>query len=505
MRTTRFPSRAFERTLRSPPFRDAEGEAGAEGDQPARQFYYLRLMRVSIRHNYYYRSNGECPDFSIRPTSASAALMQTLGLLFKDEVTGFSILYDVRRRDILLSYLRRQEWPPKSNHCWTRLSFVLSLKNPYFLNFTDLPIDLNPANQNFYFTNQNARLQRDQIVLNPDQEQELLRVVPVQFGVPVSNAVKDVEVQDVAQVAEAEGAVICRPRCIPDEMLKTHQASQVTCKQVEEYESKHPIPLTYACMNKIYLDFSPLPEDKYTIKHVYILGSPAPPPPAGDGPVLYTESYPVPLCFINLFFTNPTGEKLGFFPVRHLFSEKPRTTVETVNYELKFERRSTYWNYFIVPQSGEDIENLRIEPEVRFNGPCSVNLPDGRKAYRFVSKQPLPFIQQSQFRFRLTGELGATAQNSILMERLPVASPEQVLQDELTACLKLDGSVRPGAKTECRKLKGQICRCVCMGLPVDKWLQVLKGLCADPQNPTCQELRLKLRCPKIYSDIYVYV
>jgi hypothetical protein len=497
----------FERSSRFSPFAETANESG--GEILSRKFLYLRLMQVSIRHNYYNRGNGECPDFNIYPTARSAALMQNLGLLFKDEGTGFSILYDAHREDVLFRYLRRQEWPEGTQHCWTRLSFVLSLNNPYFLNFTELPIGLNTGNQNFYFTSQNARRQPGgEIILNPGAEQELLTRIPVQFGVVVSNVVKEIEVQDIAQVYEqSRDTVICRPRCVPVDLLnKGRNLASITCEEAKRckglHEPKSDIDPICQCTNKIYLDFSTLPEDKYTIKQVRY---PAPLPAPPDQPVLYTESYPMPFCFIDLFFTSPTGVKPKLFPVQNLFGPEKDWKIETVNYELKFERRLTYWNYFIVPQSGETLENLRIEGEagIQFNGPCRVYLPNGMKAYRFVSKKPLPFMQQSPYRFRLTGEIGLTAQNSILMSRLPVASVEQVLQDELTACLSLDGSIYPGAKTECRKLKAQICGCVCAGFSMNDCLRKLKLICRDPESPKCRERRLG--CSKIYSDTYVYV
>ncbi|MGA9997449.1 MAG: hypothetical protein WBP93_18665 [Pyrinomonadaceae bacterium] len=413
--------------------------------------------------------------------------MKNMGLIFKDEGTGFSILYDVHRDDSLLEYLRRQVWPEGSKHCWTHLSFVLSITNPYFFNFTELPIDLNPLYKNFYFTNQKARRQPGgEILLNPGpEEQELLTIVPVQVGVEVLSGIKEVEVQDIAQAAEgSKETVICKPRCVPSDLLKIKSPAEITCAEAEVCKS--PGDPKCKCTNKLYLDFSTLPEDKYIIKRVFYPSVfPIAPP---DETVLYTESYPPPFCFINLFFTSPTGERPKLFPVRNLF-DKDKTTIEAVNYELRFERRKTYWNYFIVPQTGESVESLRIEgePGIKFNGPCCVYLPNNTKAYRFVSIKPLPFIQQSPFRFRLTGKIGLASQTSTLVDRLPVASAEQVLQDEVTACLRLQGNICRGAKGECRKLKRQICGRV------------------ETEQQSSQSQKPVLNSPRIYSDTYVYV
>jgi hypothetical protein len=498
-------NRAFEHGFRVP-WKKFEP---SHPEDSGRQFYYVRLMQVRIRHTYYNQSRDhECPDFTIYPTRYSQSVMDSLGLIFKDEGTGFSVFYDVRRADLLLGYLKRQEWPEDSKHCWAQLSFVLSLHNSYFLNFTDLPLAINPVNQNFYFTNRLARRQLGGgILLNPEPH-ELLHVVPVQLGIDVTDEVKELEVQSVPQTeVSSNDSVICRPRCVPVALLKNKNATDITCREALEckgpHEKKDPTkPLTLCrCTNKIYLDFSSLPEDKYTLKQIpYPSDSPI---ELDDQPVLYTESYPVPLCFVSLFFTSPTGVRPRLFPVQDLFEEKPK--IESITYELKFERRSTFWNYFVVPPAGESIEHLKIEgePGISFNGPCSVVLPNQTRAYQFVSRKPLPFMEQSSFRFRLSGELGSTTQSGILMEQLPVASAEQVLRDELAACLSLDESIVPGSKGNCRKLRSQTCRCVCADIPINDCLKRIKQICADPRNPKCQKLRRA--CSRIYSDTYVYV
>src|SRR4029079_7486692 len=98
--------------------------------------YYRRLARVSLRHGYYRASGGACPDLAVRPTAWTAARMRTLGLLFRAEEAGFSVLYDELRERQLLDFLRREQGP---RGAWTRLCFTLSLRNPWFVNFTALP------------------------------------------------------------------------------------------------------------------------------------------------------------------------------------------------------------------------------------------------------------------------------------------------------------------------------------------------------------------------------
>ena len=112
MKTPR--SRFFEHALRGPVRLGKAGKA-APGEEvvdqePARRYFYERLLQVSLENSYNNGSANRCPDFSIRPTSSSATLMASLGLLFRQEETGFSVLYDERRRASLEQYLRRSGW-----------------------------------------------------------------------------------------------------------------------------------------------------------------------------------------------------------------------------------------------------------------------------------------------------------------------------------------------------------------------------------------------------------
>ncbi len=516
MTATKLPSRAFEHSLSSP----ALSSPDTLGETRGRKFSYERLMQVTIRHSFYNRSNPAeaCPDFTISPTAASAVLMNQLGLLFKDEGTSFSILFDKMREALVLDYLRRQKDLNDAGQCWTRLSFVLALKNPYFVNFTALPISLNPASQNFYLTNQQARRKLNgEVRLAWGGSGSLLPVVPVNFPAPQLGGVDWSDVQEVRVHDISDEVVLCKPRCVPKDLLDPNDPSvdskhpstpkglaAITCEDAEKCQGPNDPDCT--CAETLYLDFSQLPEGKYTIDEVTFSGTHS---GADAGAVLYTTSYPTPLYFLDLLFTSPSGENADLYPIRNLGAvEGDETIVELISYELKFEARETFWNYYVVPPPGETLQNLEIEGEpMDFAGPWAVNLPNGTPAYRFVSKKPLPFRQQSPFRFRLQGELKLTSSFGTLIDWLPVPPVGQVLQDEVTACLGADKMIAPGAKGDARKLKAQLCKCLSRNfgtrLSLDERVERIRQRCADSQNRACREL--SLNCSKLYSDAYVYV
>jgi hypothetical protein len=490
MQAQPFNNRAYERAIGAP-FNRAVSD---EGDPNARRFFYVRLMQVSIQHTYYNQSNDECPDFTITPTQASIALMRSLGLLFKREATGFSILYDQSQKENLLQYLKRQAI--RQNEVWTRLSFVLSLNDPYFVNFTDIPFNLDPSQQNFYFTNQQAHTARGSgIILNRDDYvtgQELLDVSPIQYPVTVSTDVNKVLVQDISGEV-----VMCQPRCPPpptqnvprlmncDDQV-TGQADDVRCRET------------------IYLDFSSLPEDKYKIVQIFYDEE-----IVSEREVLYTTSTPLPFCFIDLLFTDPTGNNSTLYPVRDLSS---KGEVKSVQYQLKFQTRSIFWAYFIVPQPQRGtFENLRIESvepsaarKINFAGPCCVYLANGAKAYRFISERVIPLLQKPEYGFQLLGRTNLMQHDGVIVDRLPVASRQQLLQDEATVLLDVDRSLCPqGNDKSCRKLVRRLGKCLCAGSSFAQGLANLKQLYAKPHGSQLRELRL--RCLNLYSDTYVYV
>lgn len=119
---------------------------------------YIRLMQVSIRHTFYNASGDLCSDFRIVPTAASRTLMASLGLLWQNDVSGFSILLDTHKQANFLNYLQMQAARAFSEEVslWPHLACTLASQNPYFVNFTDMPIDSCPAVATYYLSNTTA-------------------------------------------------------------------------------------------------------------------------------------------------------------------------------------------------------------------------------------------------------------------------------------------------------------------------------------------------------------
>lgn len=438
------------------------GGAAAPPADDARRARYARLARVAIRHTFYNADGGECRDFVVTPTASTAALMRTLGVLFKPEAGGFSVLHDELRGKQLVSYLRGQR---TARGAWTRLSFLLSPRNPYFINSSSLPVDTNPSRRNFYFTNQEAHRRGPTVLLAPGTRvtgEHRVRVNGGQLAEPANDSVRSLEVVDIAGEE-----VLSKPRCVPGE--------------AEPGEPPR-------CADTLFFDLTTLPEDLYTVREVRVDGT-----TADRAPQLYTSLYPIPLCFVNLFFSDPDGSGAGVYPVT-LDEGGQGGRVECVEYTLRFTRRATWWSYYVVPQPpGGELYDLRIRevvdaaaggaPRVRFLGPCRVRLAGGALAWRFLSSRPLPLEQRSALHLRLTGRNARMTHADVLMDRLPVPSSQQVLPiPPEVACQEawaaLADPAAPG--TRCERL--------------------LKRVCAPPAGARASGAE-----PPSFSEIYVYV
>lgn len=432
----------------SAPAQDAPpGVAGAAKQDAgqARLTRYERLVRVSIRHTFYNASGGECRDFTVQPTGSTAALLRSLGMLFKPQPDGFSVLYDALQAPRLLGYLAARR---DGYGAWTRMSFLLSLRNPLFVNLSDLPVDTNPAVRNFYLSNREAHARGGMVLLTPRSRVTVRQLVPVTAGQLVQPVTADV--QEVRVLALSGEPVLRVPRC----------------PTVTVTENGKEVEKERGCTDRVFLDFGTLPEDLYTVQEVdYDAGA------VDVGSWLYTRLYPMPLCFVDLLFSDPDGAGTGVYPV--VLPPEGETDggyVAPADYTLRFTRRSTWWSYYVMPQDPRgELYDLRIEHlrepglegarEVRFLGPCKVRLSGGERAWRFLSERPIALEERSRLHLRLHGRTARMTHSGLLMDRLPVASPQQVLPIPAAlgqAQASLVNGNEPGAP--CRRLLDRLRR-----------------------------------------------
>jgi hypothetical protein len=228
----------------------------------------------------------------------------------------------------------------------------------------------------------------------------------------------------IAQIYDISGELVtCEPRCTAADATSGGWRPCVgppTARSGIE-NCCHPVPRP----ETVYIGLGPFPEDKYRLATTE--------GPSSDW-FVYTLAAPQPLGFIDLLFSNPTGqeEPRGVYPVVNPGSGV-HSEIKPVEYEVRFPARRTTWTYYIVPQSPRiQLSDLVIRDEspvpVVFGGPDEVRLPNGARAYRFVSERPISLLQHPEILLSLRGRRAdVMAEDAVLVRRLPVASSEQVL------------------------------------------------------------------------------
>jgi hypothetical protein len=128
---------------------------------------YTRLFSVTVTHNYYTQQKGLCRDFKAVATPATAGLMASLGLLLKDEGAGFSLFYTPDSLDKICAYLRREaQASDGGSGFWSRLTFLMELRNPEFVGITALPIETKSSKVNLYGCNSQAHDDDETVLLS---------------------------------------------------------------------------------------------------------------------------------------------------------------------------------------------------------------------------------------------------------------------------------------------------------------------------------------------------
>ena len=109
-----------------------------------RVFDYQRLFQVVIRHEYYGRRHAGGELFQAAPTRSTAARIQALGMLFRPERDGFSVLYDTA-----------QAWNARARGLGEAepLSFEIVCTSPHFVSITEINLDTSPRATPFHVSN----------------------------------------------------------------------------------------------------------------------------------------------------------------------------------------------------------------------------------------------------------------------------------------------------------------------------------------------------------------
>lgn len=434
--------RAFEQALGDTP---AEPGLAAESQSA----HFRQIIDVRLEHEYYSDIGQGCRDFVIIPTTDTQSLISDLGLLLKIGSNGLTLAVEQGKRRGLLDYISEQR---SKGMFWSRIAFMVSVKNSQFVNITDIPITFDCQKQNIYITNQYL-----ETAASDAGEAERLRLALYSLPVRALRSMVDIPVGGAACIRNEAGQVVYRSRQ-PASASRAAREASAAPPGTDAAAAAEP-------RETLALSLSTLPEDKYRLQILDAQGQLV----EDRGWFLYTTAAQAPLVFLDLLFlppdltglqsreaeVGPTGQEPGCYPLQVMANAETASTetastgtggeradsevqLASARCRVVFPARRTRWVYFVIPPAAtRRLTDLRIEevsdgaasatqPSITFSPPREQRLPDGRLAYQLIAEQPLPLQQVCRTTLRLHGVVDGAPGPRVLLDRLPVASPRMV-------------------------------------------------------------------------------
>lgn len=173
--------------------------------------YYQPLFTIACRHDFY--ENGVCPDLTVEPTAECQRILSRHRLWCKATENGILVISENQRTDM------GDLVPRVSIAENTRFNFVLKLKNPYFLNITQVNQNFVQPNSAFIFTASESATQagdgtvsiHDGALSNGVIPDNLMMVVGKVFQLPIAQSLNAVRVTVEDEVQQALFSLKIKP------------------------------------------------------------------------------------------------------------------------------------------------------------------------------------------------------------------------------------------------------------------------------------------------------
>lgn len=321
-----------------------------------------KLFEVEIYHNYY--SSGISQDFLIEPTIACQNQLKDYGLIFRQTGKGFAVFYEVAENGGGIHH------PLKPIVEDAKFSFLLTSRNPYVINYTNLPL-ATQSNQMYYLHNLNNNQQNNQLLLTSDATTEFLsehdlielRSQFFQYRFESSNIYSEIEVID--------------------ELGKTVLQERVA---IVEGLFDYPVNLTGYTPGKFIIKIDGIQKLEFY----------------ADDTLLSKKIFGV----INIF-------RNDIVPVAYRFTDV-NGAVTKKTYSAKLDRRFTFWKYYVVLKyrsniAAADLSIGRDDPAIVFTRQPVITLSDGTNAVPFVSNNTQPLQQEPIGNIKLVKSNGSSS------------------------------------------------------------------------------------------------
>jgi hypothetical protein len=304
---------------------------------------FIPLFEVELVHNYY--TSGLCKDIAIKPTVRCKDIMQDYGLIFGETAKGFAVFCEVRKEQDNKDHPLRPFDEPIT------LSFLLSSGNPFFLNYSELPLDGESAGI-YHLHNINNNQQGGSILLTSDSGSPYLsqkdrialkpRFFNYSFTSPDSSA--ELSITDIHGVQVAEGT-----------MTPLDGSLTYPVDMRGRSHGRYALSVNGGEKLVFYMDDNLAKERVFGIIDIFA-GADVPP-------------------------ANRFVESDG--------------SIAAKSYSIKIDNRKTYWKYAVVLSrhpdiKAEDISITYADASTTFSRQAVQLLPDGKKSVPFISEGAIP-------------------------------------------------------------------------------------------------------------------
>lgn len=340
-----------------------------------RLFKYKEAFRVSVKHDYF--KDGYSPSFSFAPSEYCQMLLKNHSLKFKPAPYGFSVFGEV-------SGLEDDEKLMQGFQEGVKFTFLMKLKNPFFLNFTDIPLQLDPQ-EIFYFNN----------LIDYETNGELFLINKDEIPKISSNQSQTIICSEIYTYMHT-GVESSKTGTVTfiDEGFEIEQT-------IENNNDEFHFQFNLGNFNPGRCEFSvdSISETFYSGGEIYKQG--------GFG-------------IIEIFANSSVPSNYRFVDSEN--------TISTKEYIVPFTNRSTIWRYLIYDKSTNTLSNPQIDmtgTEFRVESFPAVSYPDDYALFRFTSAQPgsldtekaLPLTEEPITDIELSGTINNT--NKEIIEHLP--------------------------------------------------------------------------------------
>lgn len=305
----------------------------------------ISFIKVTWTHLFY--KGGIMKDLTVMPTAQTAKFMQKAGLFCKMKLNELEIACNPNRIKLFL----------EDESLKILLTFEIKNSNPYFQGISDIPMYL-PHKNLFYFNNLNK-------VITKDDE-------PIQLAKAASKLVshKDLfEIKSIQFQFKTEGEA----RTSIGNIKISNPLGEVLGEYKKEAEPKPDI---------FRINLQQHAPDLFTIEQED------------------TEEKEEAYCFASVM--SHSFGRLHIYIDKTMLVEEAEVSNTKNNFQIQFSNRKTLWRYYFIGDrlnNKSDILITHPEYDISFKPAKPATLNNGIPAWKVISTQPIPLLEESKHNF----------------------------------------------------------------------------------------------------------